>query len=179
MIWPAKFSSNTHPFNFPTRGTCKLESCHPPTKAKDFPITLANRDYNALFPLETPVSFLQILPHPSPYPQRSRKKIKTKNKRKQNNKNEKKKRQTNKQTKRSPQLRLLTVDLHMCYRHPTLSITTVDSWLSGVICEVAILKDPLQCFSWKLGSCRDKNSGSLSKQTQSRYLDWGNTQRQW
>ena len=96
MIWPAKFSSNTHPFNFPTRGTCKLESCHPPTKAKDFPITLANRDYNALFPLETPVSFLQILPHPSPYPQRSRKKIKTKNKRKQNNKKKKKKdKQTN------------------------------------------------------------------------------------
>ena len=36
------------------------------------------------------------------------------------------------------------------------------------------LQVPLQCFSWKLGSCRGLHSWRLSEQTQSPYLDWGN-----
>ena len=57
MIWPAKFNSNTHPFNFPTPASCNFESPHPPTKPKDIPIILASRDFDALLSLETPVSF--------------------------------------------------------------------------------------------------------------------------
>ena len=56
MIWPAKFNSNTHPFNFPTPASCN--SPHPPTKPKDIPITLAGRDFNALFPPRNPSIFL-------------------------------------------------------------------------------------------------------------------------
>ena len=57
MIWPAKFNSNTQPFNFPTPASCNFEPPHHPTKPKDFPITLASRDYNVLLLLETRVSF--------------------------------------------------------------------------------------------------------------------------
>ena len=57
MLQPPKFNSNTHPFNFPTPASCNFESPHHPTKPKDFPITLASRDYNVLLLLQTPVSF--------------------------------------------------------------------------------------------------------------------------
>ena len=110
------------------------------------------------------------------------------NKRKQNNKNEQnnKTNQTNKQ-KTSHQLWcqklwLRTVALHICHRHLTLSLTTVDSSLTGVICEIVNSQRPdqdwqapLQCFLWKLGSCRGVNSWRSSEHTQSPYLDWGNT----
>ena len=78
----------------------------------------------------------------------------------------------------------------MWYRCITFSLTTVDSWLTEVICEVINPQTPdqdwqapLQCFPWKLGSCRVVNSWRLSEQTQSPYLDLGNmcghhTQRQ-
>ena len=29
IIWPAKFNSNTHPFNFPTTASCNFASPHP------------------------------------------------------------------------------------------------------------------------------------------------------
>ena len=156
-----------------------------------------------------------MLPPPSPISQKTKKSYNNnnnkktsktkqidKNKSKQNNKNEQinktnkqRKKQTKKPKKTSHQLWcqnlwLWTVALHMCYRRLTLSLTTVDSWLTGVICEVVNpqrpdqdWQAPLQCFSWKLGSCRGVNSWRLSEQTQSHYLDWGNmwghhTQRQ-
>ena len=102
--------------------------------------------------------------------------------------------QTNKQ-KTSHQLWcqnlwLRTVALDICHRHLTLSLTTVDSSLTGVICEIVNpqrpdqdWQAPLQCFLWKLGSCRGVNSWRSREHTQSPYLDWGNmwgrhTQRQ-
>ena len=70
---------------------------------------------------------------------------KTKNK---NRKNKLKKKKKTKQEKNkiyikknqlptvAPELVTLAVALHMCYRALTLSLTTVDSWMTGVICEV-------------------------------------------
>ena len=36
MIWPAKFNSNTHPFDFPTPASCNFESPHPQPNQKTF-----------------------------------------------------------------------------------------------------------------------------------------------
>ena len=81
--------------------------------------------------------------------------------------------------------------LYTCYRCLTLSLTTVNSWLAGVISEIVTLQRlkqdwqaPLQCFSSKLESGKVVNFWRLSEETQSPYLDWGNmwvcqTQRQW
>ena len=48
---------NIHTFNFPTPSSCIFASPHLPLPNQDFPNTLASRGYNALLPLETPVSF--------------------------------------------------------------------------------------------------------------------------
>ena len=134
-----------------------------------------------------------MLPPLSPHPlNKTKKKTNNTCKKKKNNKQTKNRTRikTNKQIimmiKSSHQLSrqnlwLWTVALNMCYKCLTISLTTADSWLIGLIYEVVTPQRPnqdwqvrLQSFSWKLGSCRGVNSWRLSEQSQSPYLDWGN-----
>ena len=173
-------------------------------KKKPLPNTLASRDYNAQLHPKPQNSFHFMLPPPSPHPPWNTQSfvpnpslMKKKTNKNKQNKQQLEEKQTNKQTNNNnnnnknnkktnlqlwrQNLWLWTVALHMCYRRLTLSLTTVDSWLTGVICEVVTpqrpnqdWQAPLQCFSWKLRSVRGFNSWRSAEQTQSPYLDWGN-----
>ena len=89
-----------------------------------------------------------MLPPPSCHPQISReiKKIKTNKLTKTNKQTKKTDKQTNKKSHQlwRQNLWLWAVALHICYRCLTLSLTTVDSWLAGVICEIVNPQRPDQ-----------------------------------
>ena len=122
-----------------------------------------------------------MLPPPSPHTQKTNKgnnnnnkTSKTKqndnSKSKQNKINKWIKKQTNKQTENKsstvvPKLVTLDCSLTHVLQTPNTQPYHSDSWLTGVICEVVKpqrpdqdWEAPLQCFSWKLGSCRGVNS---------------------
>ena len=70
---------------------------------------------------------------------------------------------------------LWTVALHLCYQCQTLILTTVDSWKTGVVCEIItcqrqdhVWSTTLQCFSCNLG-LQDCLTWKLSEQTQYPY----------
>ena len=114
-----------------------------------------------------------MLPPPSSHPQNSREK---KNKNKQSNKNEETNKNTNKQKNKNKSstvaLKLVTLDCSLAHVLQAPNTQPYHSWYLIGWCYMwghqsqrpdQDWQAPLQCFSWKLASCRDVNSWRSSK----------------